>query len=57
MRILSSYYLRLLADAQGSCPGNRLRPVVDTEFTIDIAGVDLDCVQREEKPGTDFLIG
>jgi hypothetical protein len=26
------------------------------EFAIDIAGVDLDRVQREEQPGSDFLI-
>jgi hypothetical protein len=44
-------------DPQNSCPGNRLRPAVDTEFAVDIAGVGLDCVRREEKPGSDFLIG
>jgi hypothetical protein len=27
------------------------------EFAIDIAGVGLDRVQREEKPGSDFWIG
>ena len=42
---------------QGPCPGNRLRPAADTELGIDIAGVGLDRVQREEKPGSDFWIG
>ena len=32
-------------DTQSSGPGNRLRPVVDTQFAIDIAGVDFDCVR------------
>jgi len=32
-------------DAQGLCPGNSLRPVVDAKFTIDVAGVGLDRVQ------------
>ena len=27
------------------------------EFAVDIAGVGLDRVQRQEKPGGDFLIG
>ena len=27
------------------------------EFPIDIAGVGLDCVQGEEKPGCDLWIG
>jgi hypothetical protein len=27
------------------------------ELAVDIAGVDLDRVQREEKPGSNFLIG
>ena len=44
-------------DPQGSSPGDCLRPVVGVEFAIDIAGVGLDRVQREEKPGSDFLIG
>ena len=44
-------------DTQSSGPGNRLRPVVGIEFTVDIAGVDLDRVRREEKPGSDFWIG
>jgi hypothetical protein len=44
-------------DPQCSCPGNRLRPAADTEFAIDIAGVGLDRVRREEKPGREFLIG
>ena len=26
------------------------------EFTVDIAGVGLDCVDRDEKPGADLLI-
>jgi len=38
-------------DPQSSCPGNRLRPAVATEFAID------DRVQREEKPGSNFWIG
>jgi hypothetical protein len=31
-------------DPQSSCPGNRLRPVVDAEFAVDIARVDLNCM-------------
>jgi hypothetical protein len=44
-------------ETQSSGPGNRLRPVVDAEFAIDIAGVGLDRVQREEEPGSDLGIG
>lgn len=36
--------------------GNHLRPVVGAELAVDIAGVGLDRVQREEKPGSDFLL-
>jgi hypothetical protein len=42
---------------QSPGPGNRLRPVVGTQLAIDVAGVGLDCVQSEEKPGSDFWIG
>ena len=42
---------------QSPCPGNRLRPVVGTELAVDIAVVNLDCVQGEEKLADDFLIG
>ena len=51
---------RLLGGGQNSkssCLGNSLCTVVDTESAIDIAGVDLDRVQKEVKPGGDFLIG
>ena len=44
-------------DTQSSRSGNRLRPAVDTEFAVDVAGVGLDRVQREEKPGSDLSIG
>ena len=44
-------------DTQSFGLDNRLRPVVDTEFAVDIAGMRLDRVQREEKPGSDFRIG
>jgi hypothetical protein len=39
----------------GSC--YRLSATMYIEFAIDIAGVGLDRVQREEKPGSDLLIG
>ena len=42
---------------QSPCPGNRLRPVVDTELAVDIVGMGLDRVQREEEPGSDLWIG
>jgi hypothetical protein len=42
---------------QSSSPGNCLRPATDTEFAVDIAGVGLDRVQREEQPGRDLAIG
>ena len=42
---------------QITCPGNRLRPVVDTELAVDIVGMGLDRVQREEEPGSDLWIG
>ena len=44
-------------DPQSPSLGTRLRPVIDTEFAVDVAGVDLDRVQREEKPGSDLWIG
>ena len=44
-------------DPQSSCPGSRLRPVIDPKFTVDIARVGFDRVQREVKPGSDFSIG
>ena len=46
-----------MQNSQSSCLGNRTCPVVGTEFAVDIAGVNLDCVQREVKPVSDFLIG
>ena len=36
-------------DSQISCPGNHLCAVIDIEFSADIAGMNLDCVQREVK--------
>jgi hypothetical protein len=42
---------------QSPCPGDRTRPVVDAELAVDIPGVGLDRVQREEEPGCDFWIG
>jgi len=44
-------------EPQSSCPGNRLRPIVGVEFAVDITGVDLNRIQREEKLGCDFRIG
>lgn len=44
-------------ESQISSLGSRLGPAVDPQFAVDIAGVDFDRVQRQEKPGTDFLIG
>jgi len=32
-------------EAQRPCSGNRLRPAVDAELAIDVAGVGLDCVR------------
>ena len=32
-------------ETQRSRPDNRLRPAVDTELAIDVAGVGLDCVR------------
>ena len=40
--------IELFQDAQIPGPGHRLRPAVDPELAIDIAGVNLDRVQREE---------
>ena len=34
-----------------------LGSAINTEFAINIAGVDLDRVQREVKPGSDLWIG
>src|SRR4028118_124949 len=42
---------------QRSRPSNRLRPVVDGELAVDIAGMDLDRMQREVEPGRNLLIG
>ena len=44
-------------DPPSSCPGHCLRPAVGAELAVDAAGVNLDRVQREEKPGSDFWIG
>jgi hypothetical protein len=44
-------------DPQSPCPGTRLCSIIDSEFALDITGVGLDRVQREEKPGSDSLIG
>jgi hypothetical protein len=44
-------------DPQGSAPGNRLCAILDCKFGEYIAGVDLDRVQREIEPGSDFLVG
>ena len=46
--------IRWGARPPSSCPGNRLRLAVDTEFAVNIAGVDLDRVRREEKPVGDY---
>lgn len=43
-------------ESQGPCSSNCLGPVVDTELAVDVACVDLDCVQREVGPGGDFTI-
>ena len=54
---ISAWCLEGGQDPQGSGRSNRLGPVVDAEFAVDIAVVDLDRMQREEKPGRDFRIG
>ena len=43
--VLNYFHMRLLTNAQVSCPGHRLDPAVDPEFTVDIARVNLDRVQ------------
>ena len=42
---------------QSPRPCDRLRPAVDAELAVDVAGVRLDRVQREEKPGSNFPTG
>ena len=44
-------------DPKSSCPGYRLRPAVDTEFPIDVAGMGLDGVQRDKEPGGNLAVG
>ncbi len=56
-RFQASRRLNRGQDTQSSRPGNRLCPVMSTEFAVDIACMGLDRVQREEKPGCDFWIG
>ena len=34
-----------------------MRPIINTKLAVYIAGVDFDCVQREVKPSSDFLVG
>ena len=34
-------------DSQCFALGNRLRPAVDVEFAIDVAGVGFDCRKRD----------
>ena len=43
-------------DPQIPPPGNCTCAIVDPEFAVDITGVYLDRVQREVKPGGDFLL-
>jgi len=54
--ILASRQLSGGQKTQSPCSGNRLSPVVDAELAVDIVSMDLDCVQGQEKPGSDFLI-
>lgn len=49
--------LRLRQDPQGSAPGDRLGAILDRKLGEYIASVNLDRMQREIKPGCDFLIG
>jgi len=37
--------------------GNGLRPILDAEFAVNVAGVPLDGGQRDEEPLGDFLVG
>ena len=49
--------LRLRQDPQSFSLGNRLCAIGDSKFRVDIACVNLDRMQREIQPGSDFLIG
>jgi hypothetical protein len=55
VRANSSLLARQNPEGLRSCYG--LSATVDGEFAIDIACVGLDCVQREEEPGSDLWIG
>ena len=44
-------------DSKSSCPGYRLRPAVDTEFPIYVAGVGLDGIQRDKELGGNLAVG
>ena len=46
-----------LEQAQFPPTRHSLRPAVHLELAVDIAGVGLDRVQREEEPGSDLGIG
>ena len=52
-----SRQLGVRQDPQSPCLGNRLCPVVDTELSVDVVGMGLDRVQREDEPGRDLWIG
>jgi hypothetical protein len=45
-----------LQEVQALGLGNRLRPVMDAQFAVDIAGVDFYRVQGEAKPLSDLAV-
>ena len=56
LRLLSENLLKAGQDAECSCPRSRLRPAVDGKFAIDVAGVPLDCAERDDQSSGNFAI-
>lgn len=56
-QLQASRQLDRAQNPQSPCPSNGPRPAVDAEFAVDITGVDLDRIQRQKKPGSDFWVG
>ena len=59
MNYRKELWWRLSLSYDTQCPGlsHRLGAVLDAQFAIDVAGMNLYGVQREIKPVSDFLIG